>query len=192
MIKTLDLTEKQLSALNTLGINEIIFQCPVIKGRCEYYKLVVDQYGNGTQLYCNHSDNFKNTIDICDEEYCPFKQPKPDSLRNLFDGAPVMAKVYHGWLPRYYKSNIEKEYKLYQHGTTSFSMEQLVTFLVDDIRLPTIEESPRNTWLCATPELIKQTEGLDCLFWCNNGGFITRKHDEIIIKDVQRFMILEK
>ena len=118
------------------------------------------------------------------------EKPKPDPLVNLFDGAPVFGKQLKSskWQPIFYANTIRGKYLVYyEHKFCN-----VTCIYVEDIKLPTIEESPRNTWLCATPELIDQCEGLDCLFWCSNGGFITRKHYEIKDETVQRFMILEK
>lgn len=60
---------------------------------------------------------------------------------NLFDGAPIMVRIGNDPLQlRYYA---EENY-CYDYGSTNYT-----DFGIIKMRLPTFEESPKNTWLAA-------------------------------------------
>lgn len=133
------------------------------------------------------------------------KSNKHDPLQNLFDGAPVMVKTSnYKWLPRYFCAREEdasfgsNNKIVYLNGRTLFSGEAShLREHVEQIRLPTIEESPRNTWLAhdGTDSCPEGAENLDIQFRLygediridrdKGGNYLNWHH-------VERFMILEK
>ena len=121
-----------------------------------------------------------------------FKE-KTNPLANLFNGAPVMVRNYGGgWHERYWKENSN----VYSAGTTNWSSENDPVEWVE-IRLPTVEEAPRNTWLAAPGDGSKP-EGIDdllTLVWTKNSvipATTINKGRDRAWNVIERYMILEK
>lgn len=144
----------------------------------------------GNEIYCNECIRKHRTIDMWTEA----KEPKPDPLVNLFDGAPVFGKQLKSskWQPMFYANTIRGKYLVYDEHKFC----NVTCIYVADIKLPTIEESPRNTWLAygGDGECPSGTEDLVIMVW-EKGNEIPNpctRGKNTIWQDVERFMILEK
>ena len=119
---------------------------------------------------------------------------KTNLLANLFDGAPVMVRNYDAkhWDKRYWKEGKDT----YCTGTTDWNAE-VGTVEWDEIRLPDVDEAPRNVWLAA-PGDGSIPEGIDDFYVFVWIKLYELPHPDIYKghsvnwKKVERYMILEK
>jgi hypothetical protein len=107
-------------------------------------------------------------IDMNGHKYTP-KSKLPE---NLFENAPVMVRTHHyegiQWRLRYYAS----DRKCYDYGKTGYTNKYTdhmpnSTSTWKYIRLPTIDEAPRGTWLAAPKDgkCPKGAENLMVMGW---------------------------
>ena len=123
----------------------------------------------------------------------PYKQPEIDPLANLFKGAPVMVGL----------EDSDREYKGYYSGTGCTFKDCKTPWLTDvfegwySMRLPTIEESPRNVWLAhdGSDNCPKGAESLDIMVWNKDEKYPVEciaQGENWNWKIVDRFMIIDK
>lgn len=121
--------------------------------------------------------------------------PKPNTLQNLFDDAPVMVRnnTNESWERRYYKEIGVNKYRTYIDGKSRWVSDDFLSWV--ECRLPTIKESPRNTWLAHTGEdkCPEGTEDLKIMAWVSHSKYPNATIDvgsNWGWKYVKKFMIL--
>jgi len=118
-------------------------------------------------------------------------KPKPNLLQNIFKGAPVMVRDgCNNWVLRsFYSVVLSRFYTKECNDSRDIGWEEL--------RIPTIEESPRNTWIAHSGE-DKCPEGLEkliILIWCKDRDYPSTPIIGIDVLDwskVARLMIIDK
>jgi len=150
------------------------------KQMAEYYTALakgdtIQQLVAGSMLWINHPDgatiNRKDTLRI--------KPKDPEWHSRLFKGCPVMHYPFIGeviesdFIPGKYGIDTKKGY---------------------DFRLPTIKESPRNTWLLHSGDGIRPegSEDLTLFLWYMGNDTPTLKWDYAYWNRVDKFMIIDR
>lgn len=130
---------------------------------------------------------------------CMYLPDRPDNfskkknpLQNLFIGAPVM--VMHALNTTWFKQHYSKGDTCFSDGSTYWNYTNFLKW--NYMRLPSVPESPRNTWLAA-PHDGKCPDGAERLIimvWEKNmkAPFaIIKRGEDLSWKHVAKFMIID-
>ena len=134
-------------------------------------------------------DNFKFT-GLNNTDFITSGFYKINELDSLFIRAPIIVNYNNIYRPAIYNRTMTNgQYDIYIEG-------HLDNDLVSEIRLPTIKEAPRNTWLAPWLELPDSLIELNLLLWAKNGSIrqIYKgrcKLNDIAWKNVIKLQIIE-